>query len=49
MVVEESVGRGQGLGCAFCRFGYIEMGEFGFAGGLKKEGTRDTIVKRERN
>ena len=34
-------------GC--CRFGYIEMGEFGFTGGLKKEGTRDKIKRRERN
>ena len=38
-----------GFGFAFCRFGYIEMGEFGFAGGLKKEGTRDKIERRERN
>ena len=35
-----------GFGFAFCRFGYIELGEFGFAGGLKKEGARVTIEKK---
>ena len=47
-LVEESVWL-RVLGCVFCWFGYIEMGEFGFAGGLKKEGTRDRIERRERN
>ncbi len=37
------------VGLCVLRFGYIEMGEFEFAGGLKREGIRDTIERRERN
>ena len=51
LLIQEKDGKQseEGQGCVCCWFGYIEMGEYGFAGGLKKEGTRVTIERRERN